>query len=93
MPLYDYKCDTCGYVFEQFLFLRELNKSVICVRCVPDPRWRWGSKGDSTGYATRLISTVNKPIVINEYDEGMGQFITGRRHLSQLKKQLNLEER
>ena len=38
MPLYDFKCDTCGKVVENFRYLSNLDEAEICPACSKEMR-------------------------------------------------------
>ena len=57
MPIYDYRCDKCGVVYDIFHKVREVTEDVVCPSCgAPDhtrlisaPSVKIGGKGASFG--------------------------------------------
>jgi putative FmdB family regulatory protein len=61
MPLYEYRCQNCGYLFEKMVSFSQSNKLPECPTCKsPDTRKQlstFASKGSSTSSSTGCSST------------------------------------
>lgn len=76
-PLYDYECDAgCGKKWEASHKIDE-RKDEYCCGCS----------------AKLLISaTRTRPIILEGYNQGIGEYITGPKQKKQMMKKHNLEE-
>ena len=78
MPLYDYKCDSCGKEWEEYAAV--VDKDVIkCSSCM--------------GQAHTLITINSIPnVFMEQYDEGLEAMVTGPGHRQTLMKERGYEE-
>ena len=76
MPVYDYKCEKCGNEFE--IWAKVENRYDIDCKC--------GNR------ASKILSTISKPIVMEYYSESLGAYITGPRQKQRIMKEKNVSE-
>ena len=76
MPMYEYFCEDCMREWEAYHIVEERNNE----RC------RCGKP------AGRTFHLSAKPVIYDYYSEGLGEFITGPRHKSEVMKRKNLSE-
>ena len=34
MPIYEYKCDNCGHVYEEIRHVKDSDKAINCLKCL-----------------------------------------------------------
>ena len=76
MPLYDYNCKKCSKTWEASHSI-EQRKDEYCCKLVAD---------------LVITGTKSRPVILEGYNQGIGEYITGPAQRRQMMKKHNLEE-
>ena len=79
MPLYEYRCEKCGEVFDAFRSVED-RKKTKCETC-----------GENAEMQISFTASIQKPIA-PYYCEGLGQVVHSRAQRKRVMKERNLEE-
>lgn len=77
MPVYEYECENCGTEWESYRQV-EFRDSEVCESC--------------NKKATRLMSSLGKPVVYGYFSENLDAYITGPRQKSEVMKKKGVTE-
>lgn len=88
MPIYDYRCHSCGQHFETIKGIKayDVDPSSDCTHCGA----RCGSSDRYFGFCS--ISFTGTAVVDAEYNPGLGQVVKNKYHKTEIMKQKSLVE-
>lgn len=76
MPLYNYKCKSCGVEFEAFNTVSDREMSLH----------------GCGGFGEKVLSPIARPVIMEYYSESLGGYVTGPRQKQRLMREKGVSE-